>query len=43
MIGTDSGERWALVTYATAAGVVAVALLVRLIAPGAAAAEGEPA
>lgn len=43
MVGTDSREPWALATYATAGGLVGIALLVRWLAPGAAVAEGEPA
>lgn len=33
MIGTDRNERWALVGYATAAGLVALAGVVRAVAP----------
>lgn len=42
-IGTDSSETWALVTYASAAGVVVVAGMVRWLTPGPARLEGEPA
>lgn len=43
MIGTDSGETWALVGYSAAALVVAVAVLVRLASASASRPEGEPA
>jgi DMSO/TMAO reductase YedYZ heme-binding membrane subunit len=42
MIGTDRGETWALIGYSAAAGVVAVAVLVRL-ATASHEPEGEPA
>ncbi len=42
-IGTDTGETWALVGYSTSAGVVAVAVLARVLAPADATLEGEPA
>ncbi|RHW27576.1 ferric reductase [Nocardioides immobilis] len=41
MIGSDSGETWALISYSAAAGVVAVAVLLRLLSPTAAELEGE--
>ena len=43
MIGTDSGETWALVVYSAAAAVVGVAVLLRVASAGALRPEGEPA
>ena len=43
MIGTESGETWALIGYSATALVVAVAVLVRLASAGAPGPEGEPA
>ncbi len=42
-IGTDTGETWALISYSTSVGVVAVAVLTRALAPADASPEGEPA